>query len=101
VIVVVFRSRLHPACPPSYGALADRMLELARSMPGFVSFHHYEATDGERVSLVEFESEETARAWRAHAEHRAAQERGRSEFYAWYRIQICEQLRESRFDRGS
>jgi heme-degrading monooxygenase HmoA len=101
VIVVVFRSRLHPDCSADYAPLADRMLELARSMPGFVSFQHYEAADGERVSIVEFESEETARAWRNHAEHRVAQERGRSEFYASYRIQVCEQLRESIFDRGA
>jgi heme-degrading monooxygenase HmoA len=97
MIVIVFRSKLRPDCPASYGPLADRMVELAQEIPGFVSFRHYAADDGERVSIAEFASEDAARAWREHPEHLEAQRRGRDEFYAWYRIQVCGQAREREF----
>jgi antibiotic biosynthesis monooxygenase (ABM) superfamily enzyme len=37
MIVIVFRSRLRPELGDEYAALADRMSELARTMPGYVS----------------------------------------------------------------
>ena len=97
MIVILFRTRLRDDCPPSYAPLADRMLALASAMPGFVSFRHYNASDGERISVVEFDSADHANAWREHPEHREAQRRGRDEFYAWYRLQVCRQERESEF----
>lgn len=100
MVVVLFRTRLRDDCPPSYEPLAERMLALASAMPGFVSFRHYRADDGERISVVEFVSDATATAWRDHPEHRDAQRRGRDEFYAWYRLQVCEQLRNVEFARA-
>jgi heme-degrading monooxygenase HmoA len=94
MVTVIFRSRLRADAGPDYAATAARLLELARSMPGFVSFRHYEAPDGERLALIEFASEEALRAWREHPEHRAAQRRGREEWYAWFRLTTCQPLRE-------
>jgi heme-degrading monooxygenase HmoA len=99
MVVVIFRSRLHGTPGPEYAATAERMLELARAQPGFVSFQHYEAADGERVSIVEFASEEAVEAWRRHPEHREAQRRGRGEWYAWFRLTTCTPLRETVFRR--
>jgi heme-degrading monooxygenase HmoA len=96
MVVVVFRSRLRADAPADYPQLAERMLSLARAQPGFRSFKSFRAEDGERLSLIEFESEEAERAWRDHPEHRLAQRRGRAEFYAEYRLQVCEPLRERR-----
>jgi heme-degrading monooxygenase HmoA len=53
---------------------------LARSMPGLLSFKTLSAADGERVSIVEFESENTLAAWRKHPEQVDAQRRGRESF---------------------
>jgi hypothetical protein len=36
-----------------------RMHELATRMPGFISYKDFAAADGETVTIVEFESEET------------------------------------------
>jgi heme-degrading monooxygenase HmoA len=99
MVVVIFRSRLHGDPGPDYPATAARMLELASAVPGFVSFQHYAAEDGERVSLVEFESDDAVRAWREHPEHREAQRRGRGEWYAWFRLTTCVPLRETVFTR--
>lgn len=99
MVVVLFRSRLRDDAGEEYQATAKRMLELASAMPGFVSFKSFRAEDGERISVIEFESEEHVRAWREHPEHREAQRRGRERFYAEYRIQVCEPIRDYGFRR--
>jgi heme-degrading monooxygenase HmoA len=94
MVLVVFRNRLREEHAAEYRALAPRMEELARSMPGFVSAKTFSAPDGERVTLVEFESWEHVDAWKAHPEHREAQRLGRERFYAEYRLQSCEPRRD-------
>lgn len=74
--------------------MAARMRSLAEAMPGFVSFKAFSAEDGERVSIIEFESEEALRAWREHPEHRKAQALGRNRFYSEYQIQVCSIVRQ-------
>src|SRR5690606_1178765 len=54
MIVTVFRSRLKPEGRDEYMALAPRMAELARTMPGYLSHKSFVADDGERVTIVEF-----------------------------------------------
>ncbi len=98
--LIVFRSRLMPGVAEAYAPRAERMYELARSMPGYVSSRDYLAEDGERVALIEFESAETLRAWREHPEHRSAQAEGRERWYQSYTLSVCRVLRESRFVHG-
>jgi heme-degrading monooxygenase HmoA len=99
MIVTVFRSRLVPGVDDEYGPVADRMDELAATMPGYISHKGFLAEDGERVTVVEFESEEGVRAWRMHPEHVEAQRKGRQIYYSEYRIQVCEVVREASFKR--
>ena len=96
-VVTVFRSRLAPGAEPEYHETADRMLALARAVPGFVEAKTFAADDGERVTVVTFDSWDAHRAWRLHPEHRAAQRRGRERFYAWYAIAVCELVAERTF----
>jgi len=97
MIVTVFRSRLRPEADPEYGEWATRMSELAATMPGYISHKGFVAPDGERVTLVEFASEEAQRAWSRHPDHVAAQKKGRQDFYVEYRLQVCRVERESVF----
>lgn len=97
MIVVVFRSTLKPGAEAEIGQLGTRMYELASRMPGFVSYRDYQAADGEAVSIVEFESPETLKAWREHPEHKAAQAAGRERFFSNYRIQVCRVERDYSF----
>jgi heme-degrading monooxygenase HmoA len=101
MIVTVFRSRLMPGVREDYVALVDRMAELAATMPGYISHKGFFAEDGERCTIVEFESEEAQRAWRMNAEHREAQRKARDIYYAAYSVQICEVKREAKFDRNT
>ena len=101
MIVTVFRSRLMPGLREEYVALVDRMIALAATMPGYISHKGFFADDGERCTIVEFESEEAQRAWRMHPEHRDAQRKAREIYYATYSVQVCEVKRESKFDRNA
>ena len=82
MIVTVFRSRLRAdAAATGYAALAAAIEQRARSMPGFIDFKTFTAGDGERVSIVIFDSIEHHDAWRDDPEHRlqrdkAEQDRG-------------------------
>ncbi len=95
MIVTVFRSRVKPEVQQEYMQWVSRMRALGTQMPGFISHKVFAAEDGERVAIVEFESEETQRAWRLHPEHVDAQKKGRKDFYVECRVQVCEVLRDT------
>jgi heme-degrading monooxygenase HmoA len=98
VVTVIFRSRLRDEGDPEYAEWAPRMLELAKAMPGFVSFERFTGDDGERLALIAFRTLENVKAWREHPEHRAAQRLGRERFYSEYTITVAEQVRSYSFD---
>ena len=95
--VVVFRSRIHPEYAEEFQRLADRMLELCQTMPGFISYKVYRNEDGERVSIHEWETADQLRAWRNHPEHREAQRLGRERYYQEFTSYVADTPRESRF----
>ena len=53
MIVVIFRSRLREDAPEGFEKLRQRMMNLAQSLPGFISYKVYANDDGERVSIHE------------------------------------------------
>lgn len=97
MIITVFRSRLSPEAVEEYGTTSVRMIELATSMPGFVSVKAFVADDGERCTIVEFDSWEHHDAWAQHVEHRSAQARGREAFYTTFDLKVGEVQRHSSF----
>ena len=99
MIVTVFRSRLKPEAQQEYMQWAARMSALAKTMPGYISHKVFVAEDGERVTIVEFESEETQRAWSLNAEHAEAKKKGRQDFYVEYHLQVCSVQRDMVFPK--
>jgi heme-degrading monooxygenase HmoA len=97
MIVTIFRARVRLEAHDEYVRLAARIGELARQTPGYVSHKSFVADDGERVMLVEFETERAQRVWSERREHLEAKIKGRSEFFAEYRVQVCSVQRESSF----
>ena len=88
-VVTVFRSRRRAGSDEAYDRLAAAMLDAARAVPGFVDFATFTGEDGDRVSLVTFDTPEAHAAWRDDPAHRAAQQQGRDEFYEWYSVQVA------------
>ena len=100
MMVVVFRAHRTPEGEgEEYRQWFQRMSALARAMPGYISHKGFVAEDGERLTLFEWESAETLRAWAIHQEHVPVKELGRQKFYADYHLQVCELVRESKFTR--
>lgn len=95
MIVAVFKSRLNPESVAEYSQMAARMSVLAATIPGYISHKGFTAEDGERVTIVEFESEIGLRAWATHPEHVEAKKKGRELFFTEYRVQICNVVRDS------
>jgi heme-degrading monooxygenase HmoA len=98
MLVVLFRSRLVPQ-PDGYAEMAQEMLETAKSMPGFVDVTALTAADGERLTLVWWQDEDTLRAWRTHARHLVAQKTGRERWYESYTLEVAEIVRSKQFRR--
>ena len=98
--MILFRSRMRADAGPGYPDMAAEMLASARAMPGFIDFKRYTADDGERLSVVKWESEETLRAWREHERHRLAQRLGREQWYSEYSIEVAEVVRDKSWPRG-
>ena len=100
MMVVVFRARRTPEGDgEEYMMQLKRMSDLARRMPGYISHKPYVAEDGERLTLFEWESADTLRAWATHPEHVPVKQLGRQKFYTEYHLQVCELVRESKFTR--
>ena len=97
MVVTVFRSRLKAGAKDEYLQWAQRMAGIARTMPGYVSHKGFNADDGERVTIVEFEDEASQRAWAMQAQHVEAKKKGRADFYEEYKVQVCSVVRESSF----
>jgi len=97
MIVTVFRSRLKPENEEEYFEWAARIAALAKTMPGYVSHKSFTADDGERVTIVEFESDEGQRTWATNLQHVEAKKKGRADFYTEYKLQVCTVQRETGF----
>jgi len=94
MIVTVFRNRFNPGAQEEYGPMAQRMSELVRGIPGYISHKTFTAEDGERATIVEFETEEGLNAWRVDPEHAKAKRRGIEAFFSEYKFQICKVIRD-------
>jgi heme-degrading monooxygenase HmoA len=100
MVFVVFRSRWRPDADQALAErLGQRMHELATAMPGFVSYKDFaNQEDGEQLTHVEFEDDESLLAWRNHPEHLAAQEAARRHLFSAYEITVGHAVRRYRFD---
>jgi heme-degrading monooxygenase HmoA len=100
--IIFFRSRLRAGVDAdAYHRHAEALYGIASTIPGFVSAEDFAGDGGQRLAVIAFRDDESLAEWRNHPVHRAAQERGRDEYYESYTIQVCELERESTFPAGS
>ena len=101
MFLVVFRNRkCADIDQAAYDAEADAMETLAAKQPGYLGFKSYAAEDGEVIALSQWEDEASAKAWGRVADHRAAQQRGRSSYYAEYTLYACNEPHIRQFNAG-
>ena len=86
---VIFSSVRSAQDGDGYGAMAERMEELARQQPGFLGVESVRGADGCGITVSYWDSLEAIGRWGAHIEHRLAQAEGRARWYAAYRLRVC------------
>lgn len=101
MVIVLIRTQLRAgADQTTYDALNVSMYEIVQRIPGFIGASGYSSPEGD-LGVIRFESLESLRAWREHPDHLVVQQRGRSEFYASYTIEVCQVARTTTFDMTS
>lgn len=85
---VIFSSQ-RTAGENGYGLMADRMVELAAEQPGYLGGESARASDGFGITVSYWASLDAIAAWRSHAEHRIAQESGKTQWYEHYELRIA------------
>lgn len=96
---VVFSSRRRGGEGDGYAETAARMEALVREQPGFLGVESTRGADGFGITVAYFESEDAILAWRRNAEHTAARERGRAEWYDHFELRIAKVERAYGWDR--
>ena len=85
-VAVIFTS-VQTSDLDGYAQTAARMEELAAQQPGYLGFES--ARSGLGIAVSYWATDADARAWKRVAEHAEAQRRGRSQWYADYRVRIA------------
>ncbi len=83
-----------------YPETAARMDELVRDVPGYLGMDHAQTPGGLGITVGYFRDAEALKQWRANEEHRAAQKRGRAEWYESYTLHIAKVERSHGFTRA-
>ncbi len=86
--VVVFRAELTEGLDDSYEATATRMRTLALGEFGCTDFQAL-CQNRFEIALSYWKDEASITNWRKHAEHLLAQEKGRSDWYRSYRVDVA------------
>jgi heme-degrading monooxygenase HmoA len=89
---VIFTSVRTARGDDAYAEMAERMEQLARRQPGYLGIESAREELGITVSY--WQTAAAARAWKAIAEHRIAQNLGREEWYRTYRVRVATVERE-------
>jgi heme-degrading monooxygenase HmoA len=76
----------------AYGDMADAMVALAAQQPVFLGIESARESVGITVSY--WDGLEAIAAWKKNAAHLVAQQSGRENWYAAYRLRICRVERE-------
>ncbi|MGE0440146.1 MAG: antibiotic biosynthesis monooxygenase [Gemmatimonadales bacterium] len=96
MIAVLFEMWPAESGRDEYFARAAALRPLVDSIDGFLGVERFESLTepGKVLSLSFFRDELAVAEWRAQAEHRAAQKRGREALFRHYRVRVAAVLRD-------
>jgi heme-degrading monooxygenase HmoA len=85
---VIFPSQRTPG-DLDYAATADRMVELAAQVPGFLGVESARGADGFGITVSYWASEAAILTWKQNADHTLARERGNREWYEHWEVRVA------------
>ena len=86
---VIFSSLRTETGANAYAHMAERMVELAQQQSGYLGVESTRSADGFGITVSYWASLEAIAHWRADAEHRAAQETGKAQWYEHYELRVA------------
>lgn len=100
MIAVIFEVEMKAGRGQEYFDLAAKLRPELERIDGFISVERFEslATKGKYVSLSFWRDEAAVKAWKSHAEHKAAQQQGKDAIFFNYRIRVAEVFRDYGMD---
>ena len=93
---VIFTST-HSQNTEGYSEMANLMETLAKRQQGFLGIESARNDLGITVSY--WESIEAIKNWKQQTNHLVAQQKGRQDWYNWYKVRICKVEREYEFTK--
>ena len=96
MMVVVFQVTMRDGRTQDYFDLAAELRPELEEIDGFISVERFQslAEPGKYLSLSFWRDQAGIESWRAQRRHRAAQERGKREIFADFRISVAEVVRD-------
>jgi heme-degrading monooxygenase HmoA len=91
---VIFTSKRTASDPIGYEHSAEAMVAGAKKQPGFLGYESTHGDDGVGITVSYWSDLDSIRNWKANDQHRTAQAKGRSIWYADYRVRIARVERE-------
>lgn len=78
-----------------YAEMADEIVKLASSQPGFLGIES--AREGLGITVSYWESLEAIQNWKQNERHMVAQKQGKSKWYLSYKTRVCKVERDYEF----
>jgi heme-degrading monooxygenase HmoA len=88
-VAVIFVSQRSAIDPEGYAQAANQMAEAAARFPGYLGAHSARGEDGLGITVSYWADDQSARAWKADADHSSVRERGRAGWYDWYELIVA------------
>lgn len=102
MIAVIFEAIPNAARQADYFAAAEQLRVHLADQPGFISIERFQSLSqpAKLLSLSFWQDETAVRLWREQSDHRQAQQAGKTEIFADYRLRVAQVLRDyGRYDR--
>lgn len=96
MIAVIFEVEPHEGQARRYFEIAAALRAELEAIDGFLSVERFESITrpGRFLSLSFWRDEDAVRRWRCHGQHRGAQQQGRSDVFAGYRLRVASVQRD-------
>ncbi|WP_456437960.1 antibiotic biosynthesis monooxygenase family protein [Psychroserpens sp.] len=91
---VIFTST-HSENTEGYDDMANQMETLAKAQDGFLGIES--AKDSIGITVSYWKSLDSIKNWKQQTDHLMAQQKGKQDWYSWYKVRICKVEREYEF----
>ena len=95
---VIFTSK-HTTMTEGYSKMALEMEALAKLQNGFLGIES--ARDDLGITVSYWTSLDAIKRWKQNTDHLFAQQKGKEDWYSWYKVRICKVERDYEFIRLS